>query len=147
MLKLRINYQKNWDNEGTVYNQNIYINKDITNRFNCYIKKVSPTICQLGFLKPLGDERVQYLTLIQAKHLRALLEGLGYDTKRYISNRNTRIILQDVAPSRKDDTLARVRKILRDYLYDDGRGISFHLDDYDADRQSDYKFIIKFIKW
>lgn len=147
MKKLRVNYQKTWDNEGTVYSQNVYINKDIVDHFNDDIKALTSLGCELGFLKPLSNERVQYLTLDQARHLRALLWQLGYDTKRYLILRNTRVILQDVAPSRKIDTLERVRKILQDYIYDDGNGISFHLDDYDADRQSDYEFIKKFIGW
>lgn len=147
MKKLRVNYIKIHGDNGTMYNQTVYINKDIANAFNDYIKEVSPSSCRLGFLKPLSNERVQYLTLTQTKHLRALLGQLGYHTKRYLINRNTRVILQDVAPSRKIDTLERVRKILQDYLYDDGNGISFHLDDYDADRQSDYEFIKKFIGW
>lgn len=37
---MKINYLKNWGNDGTVYNQTITIDKNIMGKFNEYINKI-----------------------------------------------------------------------------------------------------------
>lgn len=93
MKKLRINYLKNWDSEGYCYKQTIYIDKTIKDLFNEKIKDAPKTFDNNLYLKELTNDKVQYLKLTQAKYLLMLLVELNYDTKRFLLDRNTRIVI------------------------------------------------------
>lgn len=70
---MKINYQKKWGNDGTVFTQTIKIDKDMAEKFNKYIVKlkdeaVKKFICEekdmkiIYYLEPLLNN-VNYTTL------------------------------------------------------------------------------------
>ena len=102
MKKIKVNYKKNWDSEGTSYNQTIFINEDIKNWFNVaidYFKKIDDKelnnngIYNRLFLNKIIDDKFQYISLTQLAVLKVVLSNMEYNTKR-ILNRNTIIIIK-----------------------------------------------------
>lgn len=161
MNYIKVNYTHSFNDEGCYYSQKIYLTKELVNQFNEFIKTQTPNSYEIMYLEPLSDKKTQCLKLTQLKYLVKMLNQLDYNTKR-ILDRNTLIVVCDKSPKstneliterlnkkhkKNKDELERVRKIIRTYAYECQNGISFHLDDYDADRQSDYEFIKKFIGW
>ena len=94
--KLIISYQKNWDENGTVYTQTVKIPSELLTILNIKINKAieekgHPTITDNHrhiFLSPLQDGK-NYITNTTSKLIRQELGNLWIDTTRYLSDRNT----------------------------------------------------------
>lgn len=94
--KLIVSYQKNWDENGTVYTQTVKIPSELLTILNIKINKATeekghPTITDNHrhiFLSPLQDGK-NYITNTTSKLIRQELGNLWIDTTRYLSDRNT----------------------------------------------------------
>lgn len=92
MVKNKINYFKNWDQNGTCYNQNIKISYDLAVKFNKYvdevIKEVNEDIKKNHLINSYQTDVIYYLDKIKLdgitySHLNTLHQFI-YFYKRYI---------------------------------------------------------------
>lgn len=94
--KLIVSYQKNWDENGTVYTQTVKIPSELLTILNIKINKAieekgHSTITDKFnhvYISPLQDGK-NYTTNTTSKLIRQELGNLWIDTTRYLSDRNT----------------------------------------------------------
>ena len=86
---MKINYQKKWGNDGTVYRQTIKIDKDMAGKFNEYVMKIKETLIGkfiysnedmkiMSYLEPLENN-------INYTHLTTLEYFIRFYLKNYIN--------------------------------------------------------------
>lgn len=104
MKKLTINYQENWDCEGTHIQQNITLSKEIIEKFNYYLEELIEPIMQKRIIESSEVDLITYATpiwnykrcigLLRLRLLKVFLCNEGYDTTRLLTDRNTMIIVE-----------------------------------------------------
>lgn len=102
MKKLTINYQQNWDCEGTHTQQNVKLSKEIIKKFNYYLEELNNSILEQRIIESKDAEILMYATPIwnyercigitRLRLLKPFLKNEGYDTTRLLTDRNTMII-------------------------------------------------------
>ena len=90
---MKINYQKKWGYDGTVYTQTIKIDKDMAEKFNKYVTKIKETLVDkfiysnedmkiMSYLEPLLND-VNYTTLTTLNYFKTFyLENYIHGAKR-----------------------------------------------------------------
>jgi hypothetical protein len=77
---MKVNYQKKWGNDGTVFTQTIKIDKDMAEKFNKYVVEIKDEVVKkfiysnedmkiLSYLEPLLDN-INYTSLTTLNHFR-----------------------------------------------------------------------------
>ena len=93
-MKITISYQKNWSEDGTVYDQRVKIDEYYRNEVNMYIQanmdlaeKDKRDWYTLIYLRTL-DSGINYTNLTTSRYVKQWLEIMGVPTDRYL-DRNT----------------------------------------------------------
>lgn len=100
MEKLKISYQKEWSNDGTVYDQKVKVSKSVLTQINEEIMKAKESkVHELFFnnhdyiyLNELKEDK-NFTTLTTARIVKNELSKMNIDTKRFKTDRNTIIEL------------------------------------------------------
>ena len=72
---MKINYKKNYGNNGTVYNQTITIDKEFAEKFNRYILDVKNNI---NYKKCWSDEDLKIFCYLKMLEINTQFETLNY---------------------------------------------------------------------
>ena len=83
---MKINYQKKWGNDGTVYTQTIKINKDMANKFNKYITEIKKTLVGKFIYSNQDMKIMYYLETLENKINYTHLTTLEYFITFYLEN-------------------------------------------------------------
>lgn len=86
MKNLKVNYRKNWGNDGTVYTQTIKITKEIAKKFNEYIKELKEETAKNFILHDKDMEILYYLEELKDGTNYIGLTTLDYFKTFYIKN-------------------------------------------------------------
>lgn len=103
MENLKVNYRKNWGNDGTVYTQTIKTTKEIAKKFNEYIKELKEETAKKSILH---DEDMKILY-----YLEELKDGMNYTgltTLEYFKTFCIKNIYASKAPKRNLSTVERL---------------------------------------
>ena len=103
---MKINYRKNFDNTGTVYNQTITINKELAEKFNKYISDIKNRI---NYKKTWDNEDLKiscYLTMLEINTLFETLNYINLTTLNYFIKFYLKTIYN---PPKKDKDFERIK--------------------------------------
>ena len=97
---MKINYQMSYDDDGFVYRQNIKLSKDVLEKFNDYLLLYKAhnnldSYERLYLNEIYFTNKVIPLRNSQARLLRRYLEENGYNVKRFLLDRNTKLIVEE----------------------------------------------------
>lgn len=85
---MKVNYQKKWGNDGTVYTQTIKIDKDMAEKFNKYVIKIKETLVGKFIYSNEDMKIMSYLETLENKinytHLTTLQHFIEFYLKNYI---------------------------------------------------------------
>ena len=86
MENLKVNYRKNWGNDGTVYTQTIKTTKEIAKKFNEYIKELKEETAKNFILHDKDMKTLYYLEELKDGANYIGLTTLDYFKTFYIKN-------------------------------------------------------------
>lgn len=83
---MKINYQKKWGNDGTVYTQTIKIDKDMAEKFNKYIMEIKETLVGKFIYSNEDMKIMSCLETLENKMNYTTLTTLNYFKTFYLKN-------------------------------------------------------------
>lgn len=148
MKKLTINYQENWDCNGTHTTQNVKLSKEIIEKFNYYLADLIKPIKEksiisnsemdlLIFAQPLKSYN-SCIGLTRLRLLKIFLDDEGYDTTRLLTDRNTMIIEEN----KGNKNMKKNNKIKNENLIDFISDLwEIEIQPYDENKKYDFELI------
>lgn len=83
---MKVNYQKKWGNDGTVYTQTIKIDKDMAEKFNKYVTKIKETLIGKFIYSNEDIKILSYLETLENKMNYTTLTTLNHFHNFYLKN-------------------------------------------------------------